>query len=550
MALSRSTRTRKVNLPYTPTNTTADTSNTAIHGSTPVTSNKSFLEKSANHYTSSTVIDITKANYHLKREKAMKNKFDACNRQSPIDIVYKDGGIRVFCQSGMYMMICDQLRILYRQNGKKPAQISEVKDKSGNVVTETYRVKQGRKVIYTVNLYHTQSSILTNGIMEDTFVDDDLAKITDKLTNPGCDYTGLNSMIKEAIAQYYDCVTNASSPSMCVSSSACVLSPKLPSSDSSPISHVSRINTRGQASTVHESSNRSEASNMSESPSLTSTRACVTRESSNRSGSSNEGESPSLTSTRVCVTRESSNRSESLNEGESPSLTLSRIPRMSSKVSMSSLKSPPPAASLITRAPSSAHMLSLKSPSSVPSLKQRNLTMNTHLDACPVCKENVDHNSLHCDTCLENFHPNCEELDISILESFPESSKYHCKSCRSNALRVDISDSVHATGALTSAPSGTAAISKKNNKSSRKVTPPSVFGANPCKSASTQLSAYKLCQKDLEQKQRDIELQYKENQLGYTTELVSSLQQKINSTTERCNPPSVKRQLITLRDPW
>jgi hypothetical protein len=157
------------------------------------------------------------------------------------------------------------------------------------------------------------------------------------------------------------------------------------------------------------------------------------------------------------------------------------------------------------------------------------------VNVCPFCTENVDHNSLHCDICLENFHPVCEGLDISILQYYPDSVDYHCKSCRLNASAADCSDPPQAARpkARARASSGTTAKRKKDNSCNQTtpsslVTSKSVSSTQPAnKSTPTQPSAYKLRQKDLEQKQRDIELQYKENQLGYTSELVTSLQQKI-----------------------
>ena len=84
----------------------------------------------------------------------MKNKLEACNRTDPIELCYTNGGIRVYCQAALYELLRVAVHSMYTNTENKQTEITQVKDRNGMVVTETYRVKvqPQPKLAYTVNL--------------------------------------------------------------------------------------------------------------------------------------------------------------------------------------------------------------------------------------------------------------------------------------------------------------------------------------------------------------------------------------------------------------
>jgi hypothetical protein len=137
--------------------------------------------------------------YTLKPEKALVSKLDACNRVNQLEIVYTEGGIRVFCQTALYEILRTQLLDFYNNHPKKSVTVTKSKSHNGAEVSEVVRVRIKRKMVYTINLYHTQSSLLINGIMEDLFVDEDLPDLQSKLRMSNPQLADLNSQIKSAI---------------------------------------------------------------------------------------------------------------------------------------------------------------------------------------------------------------------------------------------------------------------------------------------------------------------------------------------------------------
>ena len=53
--------------------------------------------------------------YSMQLSRAAEKKINACNRQSPVDIVRDEGGIRIFLQAGAYEAMKYALRRLYEE---------------------------------------------------------------------------------------------------------------------------------------------------------------------------------------------------------------------------------------------------------------------------------------------------------------------------------------------------------------------------------------------------------------------------------------------------
>ena len=97
--------------------------------------------------------------YVLNRDRAWKKKLDATEIDE-LSSSMAGGGLRMFMNAGMFEL----LRIAsYEYCAEFNSKCTMVKDQKNNVVETQYRVYTGDNTHFTINMYHTKSSLLVNG---------------------------------------------------------------------------------------------------------------------------------------------------------------------------------------------------------------------------------------------------------------------------------------------------------------------------------------------------------------------------------------------------
>lgn len=115
-------------------------------------------------------------NYKLNVQKSLMKKLHACDRDEAIAIEHTHGGTKALFQTGQYEQFKSAVSIFYqRKRNIKSVTSTTVTDNTGSCSGHTYKVI--KPDTYTLNLYHTTSSILVNGKGETTFIDKHLPQI-------------------------------------------------------------------------------------------------------------------------------------------------------------------------------------------------------------------------------------------------------------------------------------------------------------------------------------------------------------------------------------
>ena len=140
--------------------------------------------------------------YQLDQNKAIKKKAQHCNRQEPIKFNSTGGGLRFYCQTGLYEVLKTTLpEWLTNTKYKDNTQLTEKTDKGGNVV-ETF-ISIGRNPrLYTINLYHTTSSGLVNGNALETFCKEDFPEMLNLVENLDININEINKKCKDTLDRH------------------------------------------------------------------------------------------------------------------------------------------------------------------------------------------------------------------------------------------------------------------------------------------------------------------------------------------------------------
>ena len=119
--------------------------------------------------TSSQHKNETRVKYALNKDKAIKKKLEATNREAVCDIIRKPGGNIVIClTTAAYEIVKGAILQHYTQNYMERVDITPKKDQDDAIVEHIVTLykdhtKSKKSKLYTINLYHTTSKILTNG---------------------------------------------------------------------------------------------------------------------------------------------------------------------------------------------------------------------------------------------------------------------------------------------------------------------------------------------------------------------------------------------------
>ena len=124
-----------------------------------------------------TKTSVKTTNFELNPQKALRKKLSACDRELPVILKTTAGGTRVFFQAGSYehfketcislsteMILYAEISHLHNQFTK--IAVEENRDRRGSRIE--LRVKVPRR--FTINFYHTTSSLLVNGKQESSFM--------------------------------------------------------------------------------------------------------------------------------------------------------------------------------------------------------------------------------------------------------------------------------------------------------------------------------------------------------------------------------------------
>ena len=141
--------------------------------------------------------------YQLNHQTALKEKLKSTDRDD-ISIIQTGGGVKFMFSTGMYELIKLSAESFYNSTDlTNKCQILPVLDTQGSLVETKYKITQGRKTVYTLNMYHTKSSCLVNGKRANIFIDTDLPEILKivetNLVSSGVSVSEVNDSIKDIL---------------------------------------------------------------------------------------------------------------------------------------------------------------------------------------------------------------------------------------------------------------------------------------------------------------------------------------------------------------
>ncbi|XP_053384722.1 uncharacterized protein LOC128550211 [Mercenaria mercenaria] len=141
--------------------------------------------------------------YELNREKALRKKLAASNYEE-LSIIHTGGGVKLQMNAGMYELFKYAAQNYYTSEAMVKKTIpTNVIDKKQNNVETRYKISTGKLSHYTLNLYHTTSSVLVNGKGVNQFLNTDVTEILSSLerniAENDCSVNNFNKQIKKLI---------------------------------------------------------------------------------------------------------------------------------------------------------------------------------------------------------------------------------------------------------------------------------------------------------------------------------------------------------------
>ena len=155
-------------------------------------------------------ISLKKLSYELNISKSLAKKQNACNRPIICDTKENDGSITFNCQAGIYELIKRAALMFYMEQHSpdRKVDVEMSQDKVGNFTQATVKIAPvtSNRTLYSVNLYHTTSTMLLNGKGLKTFFDRDWPIIEDTICGindvcRGTDPLTLNEHMKQSLQQ-------------------------------------------------------------------------------------------------------------------------------------------------------------------------------------------------------------------------------------------------------------------------------------------------------------------------------------------------------------
>ena len=111
-------------------------------------------------------------NFTLNEKAAIQKKIKSCKDQSLVVKMEKGNNLRIYCSTTAFEKIRRQIVRSIQENTN--LEHIENEDQKGQVYSDILRVKdknsRGQWVIFTINIYRTKSSFLTNGPQVQKFI--------------------------------------------------------------------------------------------------------------------------------------------------------------------------------------------------------------------------------------------------------------------------------------------------------------------------------------------------------------------------------------------
>ena len=108
----------------------------------------------------------------MNEEAALRKKIKTCNEEALVLKLQKKNNLRIFCSTTAFEGVNEIIENTVRKSKKLEHLRHE--DQGGRIYSESICVKEKEsrrnQVIYTVNIYHTISSLLINGPQAQKFI--------------------------------------------------------------------------------------------------------------------------------------------------------------------------------------------------------------------------------------------------------------------------------------------------------------------------------------------------------------------------------------------
>ena len=145
--------------------------------------------------------------YRINQKKALSKKWRASNRDEPCTYEETGEGLNVVCQAGLYELFRRAACQYYKHFNKAGLLVLATvqQDQDSSIVQVTFRVKTyGGQVAYTLDLYHTNSSIRLTGRNQHKFEENDWPQIVEIIqemneVRPAIDPETLNHDIRRCL---------------------------------------------------------------------------------------------------------------------------------------------------------------------------------------------------------------------------------------------------------------------------------------------------------------------------------------------------------------
>ncbi|XP_071171045.1 uncharacterized protein [Mytilus edulis] len=149
--------------------------------------------------------------YTLNKEKALKKKSDACQRQHLKYELKAGNNFVVEMSAGAYEILKGEIHKILNSTDENSLAVVQKQDgveEAGLTVDSCYRVynrkqngQAGSVLKFSINLYHTSCSMNVNGKRVDIFINDIFDKLCEKIRKEYCEVQLLNNSIHTCISQ-------------------------------------------------------------------------------------------------------------------------------------------------------------------------------------------------------------------------------------------------------------------------------------------------------------------------------------------------------------
>ena len=160
--------------------------------------------------------------YVLDHHRALKKKEDSCSKPH-IDGTMKPGNNLVIKYStAAYELMKTTIMSVLQKSTHYSGHLREDRDSTGATVDYCIKVynrkfdgSQGKTLKFTINLYHTQSSMLVNGSRVDLYMSDIHSKVQKEITSHGYTISALDNNIKSSLSHLQAPKTFSDDPTIC-----------------------------------------------------------------------------------------------------------------------------------------------------------------------------------------------------------------------------------------------------------------------------------------------------------------------------------------------